>query len=86
MKLFVLILCACLVLLGNGCTRGHWRYQKRVTVAPGVRLNVSKSGVGLSAGVPGARVGIDSKGRTYESAGVPGSGVLYVVKQSEARP
>jgi hypothetical protein len=86
MKQVIAFLWVCLVLFGNGCDDGHWRYQKRVTIAPGVRLNVSKSGVGLSAGMPGARVGIDSKGRTYESIGVPGSGVRYVVKQGEARP
>jgi hypothetical protein len=80
MKLVIALLWVCLVLLGNGCDNGHghWSYQKRVTIAPGVRLNVSKSGVGVSAGVPGARGGVDSKGRTYSSMGVPGSGVRYV--------
>jgi len=83
MKQVIAFLWGCLVLLGNGCDEGHghWSYQKRVTIAPGVRLNVGKSGVGVSAGVPGARVGVDSNGRTYSSMGLPGSGVRYVERQ-----
>ena len=85
MKELIASLWVCLVLLGNGCDEdhGHWSYQRRVTLAPGVRLNLSKSGVGVSAGVPGARVGVDSKGRTYESVGVPGSGVRYTQRQAQ---
>ena len=34
-----------------------------------LRLNLSKRGVGVSAGVTGARVGIDATGREYVHAG-----------------
>ncbi|MGH2576685.1 MAG: DUF4236 domain-containing protein [Actinomycetota bacterium] len=30
----------------------------------GVRLNLSKAGVGISAGIPGARYSVHSSGRT----------------------
>ncbi len=52
------------------------RFQRRIKIAPGVRLNVSKSGVGLSAGPRGATI---SAGRTgvYGNAGIPGTGLSY---------
>jgi hypothetical protein len=41
------------------------------------RLNFSKSGVGFSFGVPGARIGISSKGKKYVRGGIPGTGLYY---------
>jgi tetratricopeptide (TPR) repeat protein len=49
--------------------------RKSIKVAPGVRLNVSKSGVGASVGSRGARYSVHSSGRRTVSAGggvVPG--------------
>lgn len=40
-------------------------------------LNVSKHGLGASVGVPGARLGLDSTGRTYARLGIPGTGAFY---------
>lgn len=40
-----------------------FRFRKSVKIGP-VRLNVSKSGLGVSAGVKGARIGVNSKERT----------------------
>lgn len=51
------------------------RLGKSFKVAPGVRVNLSKSGVGMSAGVRGARIGVNSKGKTYSSVGIPGTGI-----------
>jgi S-DNA-T family DNA segregation ATPase FtsK/SpoIIIE len=51
-----------------------WRYQKRIRVLPGVHLNLSKSGLGVSIGSRGAHVGWTSRGRRYVSLGVPGTG------------
>jgi hypothetical protein len=34
-----------------------------------LRLNLSKRGVGVSAGVTGARIGVDAAGREYVHAG-----------------
>ncbi len=41
------------------------------------RLNFSKSGLGFSFGVPGARVGVNSKGKKYVRGGIPGTGLYY---------
>jgi tetratricopeptide (TPR) repeat protein len=52
-----------------------FRMRKSIKVAPGVRLNVSKSGVGGSVGGRGGRYSVHSSGRRTVSAGggiVPG--------------
>lgn len=54
------------------------RFRKSVKIAPGVRLNISKKSVGISAGVKGYRKSINSSGRVTTSIGVPGTGVSYV--------
>jgi hypothetical protein len=38
-----------------------WDFRKSLRAGP-VRVNVSKSGIGGSAGVPGARVGVGPRG------------------------
>lgn len=45
---------------------------------PGIRLNFSKSTIGLSAGIPGARFTVNSKGRSTFSTGIPGTGLYNV--------
>jgi len=52
-------------------------FRKSVKLAPGVRLNFSKRGLGISAGVPGARLSVSSKGRITGSTGIPGTGMRY---------
>jgi tetratricopeptide (TPR) repeat protein len=54
-----------------------FRLYKSVKLGKGVRLNVSKTGVGISAGVRGARYSVHSSGRQVRTLGVPGSGVYY---------
>ena len=52
-----------------------FRMRKSMKIAPGVRLNVSKSGVGASVGGKGARVSAHSSGRRTTTVGsgiVPG--------------
>lgn len=39
------------------------------------RFTVSKSGVSLSGGVPGARVSVNSKGQAHRTLGIPGTGL-----------
>ena len=51
-----------------------WYIRKSVKVGP-VRFNLSKSGVGVSAGITGFRVGIKPNGRSYVHAGR--SGLYY---------
>ncbi|HWP59686.1 MAG TPA: DUF4236 domain-containing protein [Candidatus Acidoferrales bacterium] len=38
--------------------------RKSIKLGP-LRVNLSKSGVGFSAGVKGARVGVDARGKRY---------------------
>lgn len=53
-----------------------FRFRKSFKVAPGVRLNVSKRGAGVSGGVKGARVSV-GPGGTRGTVGIPGSGLSY---------
>ena len=49
-------------------------FRKSVKIAPGVRLNMSKKGMSVSAGPKGAKVNISKRG-TYLTTSVPGTGV-----------
>lgn len=60
------------------------RFRRSMKIAPGIRLNFNKNSIGISAGVPGARASVNSKGDIYTSAGIPGTG-LYSVERSSAR-
>jgi len=51
------------------------RFQKRIRVFPGVHVNLSLSGVGVSAGGRGFHVGWTARGQRYVSAGIPGTGL-----------
>ena len=60
------------------------RFRRSMKILPGVRLNFSKSTMGLSFGVPGARVSVNTRGDVYTSAGIPGTG-LYAVERRSLR-
>ncbi|MDA1636510.1 DUF2614 family zinc ribbon-containing protein [Bacillus cereus] len=51
-------------------------FRKSIKVAPGVRLNVSKRGIGVSAGVKGARISTGPSG-TRVTTSIPGTGISY---------
>jgi hypothetical protein len=53
-----------------------WRFHRVLNIIPGVRLNVSKSGVSTSLGPRGADVNIGPHGATA-NAGIPGTGLSY---------
>lgn len=53
-----------------------FRFQKRISLLPGVRINLSKSGVSTSIGPRGADVNIGKDGVTA-NAGIPGTGLSY---------
>ncbi|MEZ8775903.1 DUF4236 domain-containing protein [Vibrio sp. 10N.261.49.A5] len=53
-----------------------FKFRKRIKIAPGVHLNLSKSGVSTSIGKPGATVNIGNKG-VKATLGVTGSGLSY---------
>lgn len=55
------------------------RFRKSVKLAPGLRINLSGSGLSWSLGPRGASVGIGKRG-TYLNTGIPGTG-LYARKK-----
>lgn len=62
-----------------------WRMRKSFKITKGVRLNLSKSGLGLSVGVKGLKFGVGPRG-AYTSVGIPGTGlynISYLGKKSK---
>ena len=53
-----------------------FRFRKSIRIAPGIRLNLSKSGVSTSIGRPGATINIGERG-VRGTVGLPGSGLSY---------
>lgn len=51
-----------------------WKYRKRIKIAPGVTINVSRNGVSTTIGPKGASVNIGKNG-TYLNTGIPGTGI-----------
>jgi tetratricopeptide (TPR) repeat protein len=64
---------------------GSFRFRRSIRLGPGVRLNLGKTGLGLSFGVRGARRTFHSSGRETASVGIPGSGLSYVDTRSGRR-
>ena len=50
------------------------RFQKRIKIAPGVRLNISKSTLSVTAGIKGASVNVGKDGK-HLNLGAPGTGL-----------
>lgn len=53
-----------------------FRFHRRIRIAPGVRLNISKSGVSASAGIRGASITAGKRG-LWSNVGAPGTGLSY---------
>jgi hypothetical protein len=51
-----------------------FRFRKSVRIAPGVRLNFSRSGISTTVGMRGLSVNVGRRG-TYLNAGLPGTGL-----------
>jgi hypothetical protein len=60
-----------------------WSFRKSIGIGP-LRLNLGKRGVGVSTGIPGARVGIEASGRPYFSAGA--FGIRYRKSFRQTKP
>jgi hypothetical protein len=56
---------------------GSLRFRRSIRIAPGIKLNLNKRSVGISAGVRGARYSVNSSGRRTRSVGIPGTGLSY---------
>ncbi len=63
------------------------RIRKSIKIAPGVKINLSKSGISTSLGVKGATVNLSKRG-TRVTTGIPGTGIssstLYKSKAKQA--
>jgi len=53
-----------------------FRFWRRIKIAPGVTLNLSKSGGSLSFGPRGAKFTVGSRGKRA-TVGIPGTGLFY---------
>lgn len=53
-----------------------FRFRKSVKILPGVRVNISKSGLSTSVGTKGAMVNVSKRG-TRTTVGAPGTGISY---------
>lgn len=52
-------------------------FRKSIKISDVIRLNLSKSGVGVSFGKKGLRYSISPKGRHTLTVGIPGTGIYY---------
>ncbi len=57
------------------------RFRRTIKIIPGVRLNVTKSGVSTTIGPRGARTTISSR-RVTNTVDIPGSGLSYSTSSS----
>ena len=57
------------------------RIFRRIKIAPGISLNLSKSGISTSVGVRGAHLTVGPRG-VRRTVGLPGTGVYYTSTSS----
>jgi hypothetical protein len=55
---------------------GNFRFYRRVSIFPGLSVNVSKSGPSLTVGMRGSHITLGSKG-IRKTVGIPGTGIYY---------
>lgn len=60
------------------------RFRRSISIIPGVRMNVSKRGVSLSAGPRGSTVTASRRG-VYGNVGAPGTGMSYRTRLDKSR-
>jgi len=60
------------------------RLFRRIKIAPGFTLNLSKRGASVSVGARGAHLTVGTHG-TRETVGIPGTGLSYTAIQGRGR-
>jgi hypothetical protein len=61
-----------------------FRFRKKVKIAPGIDLNLSKKGISsVSAGKKGAMINLSKRGMK-QTIGIPGTGLSYQTDKSTA--
>ncbi len=58
-----------------------FKIRKSLKIAPGLRINLSKSGVSASVGKPGATVNVGKNG-VKSTVGIPGTGISHTTNHS----
>ena len=53
------------------------RFRKSITILPGVKLNLGKTGASISLGVKGLHANIHTSGKVTGTASLPGTGISY---------
>ena len=61
------------------------RFRKTINLGGGARINISKSGIGGSVGVKGARITKTADGKTRKTFSVPGTGVSHISETSNKK-
>jgi hypothetical protein len=61
-----------------------FRFRKRLSILPGLWINLSKKGGSLSVGGRGATINVSPRGHR-ESVGLPGSALSYRTKRRKLR-
>lgn len=62
------------------------RFRKSINLGGGARINLSKSGVGFSAGTKGYRYTKTATGRDRTTVSIPGTGISYVEESGKSTP
>jgi hypothetical protein len=57
-----------------------FKFRKRIKIAPGVHVNVSKRGLSANVGKKGASVTVGGARGTTANVGIPGTGISYSEK------
>jgi hypothetical protein len=60
---------------------GYFRFRKSISILPGVKVNLSKTGVSTSVGGKGATLNI-GHGKKNVTLGIPGTGLSYRTQAS----
>ena len=58
------------------------RFRRSISIVPGVKLNFGKTGMSVSAGMPGFHKTFHTSGKVTTSVGIPGTGIYYVDTQN----
>lgn len=57
-----------------------FRFRKSFNLGKGLKINLSKNGIGYSVGTKGVRVSKTAKGTTRKTLTLPGTGLSYVTE------
>lgn len=57
-----------------------FRFKKSFNLGKGLKINLSKHGIGYSVGTKGVRVTKTAKGTTRKTLTLPGTGLSYVTE------